>query len=383
MEKQSEYSYYAFISYSSKDAKWAKWLLRRLENYSLPSVTWKQILKTRKFNQILKMREHPIQPVFLDCAEIQPGVLEEVLRENLRESQYLIVIASPNSAKSKWVGDEIKYFHSLGREKNIFFLIVDGDKPEEYFHPVLKELGMPEMLGADVNYKYSKFKKINRDRAYIQIISKLLGLKFDDLWKRHRRRLIKNISMSVVGAILVIAALIGVWVANRPVDIDVQLTEKSFHNENLPPLKNAIVTLCLDDEIKIDTISDLDDFASFVNVPHFNLGTKVGLSIVCRDWQTIDTTIVLARQMNIDMQRNVHVYGDVDFSVWNSSTERSVPNFAITVDKYDVVSDDKGRVRLFIPLEEQRTAYKVKSSIPLVYDFVHLPHGENDVVIIK
>lgn len=383
MEKQSEFTYFAFISYSSSDAKWAKWLLRRLESYTLPSVTWKQILKTRKFNQIFKKREHPIKRVFLDCAEIQPGDLKEVLRENLRESKYLIVIASPKSAESIWVGEEIKYFHSLGREKNIFFLIVDGNSPDEYFHPVLKELGMPEMLGADVNYKFSRFKKINRDRAYIQIISKLLGLRFDDLWKRHRRRKIRNICLSAVGAILVIAALIGVWIANQPINVDVQLTEKSLHNDNLPPLKDAIVTLRLDDEIKRDTISDLDDIASFVNIPHYNLGKDVGMSIVCRDWLPIDTIVVLDRQMNIEMNRDVHVYGDIDFGIWNSSAERMLPNFSVTVDKYDAVSDEKGRVRLFIPLEEQRTAYKVNTSVPLVYDSIHLPHGENDVVIIK
>lgn len=373
MEKQSEFSYFAFISYNSADEKWAKWLQHNLEYFHIPSGLCKEYPELPK----------KIRPVFWYKKDLSGTNLKRALNNELSSSKYLIVVCSPDSAKSLWVNDEVEAFIESGKGDRIIPFIVAGtphakNPDEECFPPVLRDLTRDEEIrGIDVRRKEGKY------HALVDVIATMFGVRFDVLWKRHRRRKIRNICLSAVGAILVIAALIGVWIANQPINVDVQLTEKSFHNDNLPPLKDAIVTLRLDDEIKRDTISDLDDIASFVNIPHYNLGKDVGMSIVCRDWLPIDTIVVLDRQMNIEMNRDVHVYGDIDFGIWNSSAERMLPKFSVTVDKYDAVSDEKGRVRLFIPLEEQRTAYKVNTSVPLVYDSIHLPHGENDVVIIK
>lgn len=136
--KQPDYKYYAFISYNSKDTKWGKRLQRKLEHYRMPATLCSQRGWKRK----------PINPVFFAPTDIQPGGLTDELKSRLRAAKNLIVICSPNSAKSEWVGKEIEYFHELGRDENIHFFIVDGipnsvDPASECFNPVMKELGLP------------------------------------------------------------------------------------------------------------------------------------------------------------------------------------------------------------------------------------------------
>ena len=101
-QQETPLKYWAFISYSSKDAKWGKWLHKRLENYSIPSEFQKI-----EFADGTRLGKH-IRPVFRDrdelpsSADLGPSILEA-----LKESRFLIVLCSPNSAKSEWVNKEI------------------------------------------------------------------------------------------------------------------------------------------------------------------------------------------------------------------------------------------------------------------------------------
>lgn len=94
------------------------------------------------------------------------------------------MVCSPNSAQSIWVGQEIEYFASLGRTENIHFFIVDGtphsdDAATECFNPIIEKVGLPETLGANIHERVSRWAWVNRERAYVQIIAKLLGVEFD------------------------------------------------------------------------------------------------------------------------------------------------------------------------------------------------------------
>ena len=112
---QNPFKYFAFISYNSKDTAWGKRLQKKLEHYRMPSALCNEHGWQRT----------PIKPVFFAPTDIQPGGLSEELKDRLKASQHLIVICSPNSAKSKWVGREIEFFHNLGRTKNIHFFIIE------------------------------------------------------------------------------------------------------------------------------------------------------------------------------------------------------------------------------------------------------------------
>ena len=113
MDKNKKY--FAFISYKSEDTEWATWIQHELEHYRLPS----------SFNGRTDVPQE-LRPVFRDIDELSAGNLPEQIREALMDSQNLIVICSPEAAKSPWVNQEIETFISLGRTERIFPFIVEG-----------------------------------------------------------------------------------------------------------------------------------------------------------------------------------------------------------------------------------------------------------------
>lgn len=378
MKNQEQFKYFAFISYNSNDISWGKRLQRKLEGYRMPATLCSEHGWERK----------PIKPVFFAPTDIQPGGLTAELQESLKASRNLIVICSPHSAKSEWVGKEIAFFHSLGRTKDIHFFIVDGiphsgNPDTECFNPVVDTLGLPEILGANIHEKIYRFPWLNRERAYVQLITKLLGVEFDSIWQRHKRLLRQKIAAWTVGIIVVLAALVGVWLSNQPVDVTVSLNETTVHNDNLPPMKDAVVTIELENETKTDTIHSLDAAAVFANVPHKALGKTVRLTVACRDWLPVDTSFILTNDVVVNMARNPHTYGDVTFHLWSIAKEQGVANIQVTLAGMTATSDVEGYVRIFIPLERQSVRYQVECPLPLESDMLSVPTTESTAVIVK
>ena len=375
---EQQFKYFAFISYNSKDTEWGKKIQRKLEHYRMPTTLCSQH----------GWKRTPINPVFFAPTDIQPGGLSEELQERLKASQNLIVICSPNSAKSEWVGKEIEFFHNLGRTKNIHFFIVEGSphsgNPDtECFNPVIDKLGLPEILGANIHEKIYRWSWLNKERAYVQLISKLLGVEFDTIWQRHKRRLVQKAVAWTLAGIAVICALFFVWRANRPVNVTLKLNEASVHNDNLPPLQNAIVTLYLDNETKIDSIKSLDNELNFNNIPHNFLNKQVRMTVSCQDCLSLDTTVVLAPSLTLNLFRDPTVYGNVHFLLWNPEDEVAVANETVNIAGYEAVSDENGYVNLFIPLEKQQHYYLVKASRPLYNDTLTMPCGDSYGILIK
>lgn len=179
-----DYNYYAFISYSRKDLKWAKWLQKKLETYRLPS-------KLRKNNDEIPKR---IVPVFRDQTDLSGVVLEDSLKKELDASKYLIVICSANSSDSEWVNKEIEYFKSIGRTDKIIPIMLDSSMdciPDEILNIT------PAVLGINV-------KESGKRHAFLQVVSTLLNLRFDDLKRRDKRRRVRNnIILSILLTIVI------------------------------------------------------------------------------------------------------------------------------------------------------------------------------------
>ena len=375
MTKEQEFKYYAFISYNSKDTVWGKRVQRKLEHYRMPAT----LCSERGWKRT------PIRPVFFAPTDIQPGGLTDELQERLKASRNLIVICSPNSAQSDWVGKEIEFFHSLGRTENIHFFIVDGKphsgNPEtECFNPVIDKLGLPEILGANIHEQNYRLPLLNKERAYVQLVSKLLGVEFDAIWQRHKRILINRAIAWFLGIVAVLVALWAVWAANQPFDAKVHLNEASVHNDQLHPLKDAVVTLTLDNESKSDTIAAIDNKGVLTNIPHRYLGKQVKLTFACHDFVALDTTITLDRDVTLDIRRDLAVYGNVKFGLWNPETETFIGGVKLEVAGQTVTTDKDGQVSMFVPLEQQRKTYQVKAPFPLYNDMITMPCGESDVI---
>lgn len=163
MEQNKEY--FVFISYSSLDNEWAIWLRHELEHYHLPA----------SFNGRTDVRDN-LRKVFRDRDELSAGPeWDKQIQKALEDTNNLIVICSPHSAKSDAVNKEIKTFIALGKEDHIFPFIVEGDKPEDCFPPALRH----SKLGGDVN------KDGGRDSAFIKVVAGMLKVSFPSLWNRY------------------------------------------------------------------------------------------------------------------------------------------------------------------------------------------------------
>ncbi len=196
-----EKEYFAFISYQRKDEEWAERLRKKLEHYRLPS-------NIRKQNTSLPKE---IRPIFRDALELTGGFLAKEIETALQQSKYLIVICSPNSAKSPWVNKEIQTFIDLGREDRIIPFIIDGtpfsdNEETECFPPALRSLkGEKELLGININ-------ELNRDAASIKVVAHMFGLKFDSLWQRYEREKNRKRWMWIVASILLAISGLGIGV---------------------------------------------------------------------------------------------------------------------------------------------------------------------------
>lgn len=375
---EQQFKYFAFISYSSHDTKWGKRLHKKLESYSIPSTLCKKHGWKRK----------PLNPIFFAPYEIQPGSLSEELKDRLRQSRNLIVICSPNSAQSYWVGLEIEFFHQLGRTKDIHFFVIDGvpnsgDKTTECFNNKIKELGIPEILGANIHEKVYRWSWLNRERAYVQIITKLLGVEFDSIWQRHKRMLWQKIILWIIGLTAVLAALTGIWMTNRPMDVKVSLNEVSVHNNNLPPLHNAVITLMLDNERKTDTLHTMDNTTTFTNIPANMLGKKVRVLFVCEDWCTTDTTLELSKNIALNISRDINAFGHVRFTLYDSQVT-PIAGKTINISGVKATSNAQGVVDAVIPFEKQNVIYKLTSSeVSLADTIIDAKCGDSDAVFTK
>lgn len=184
MDKSKKY--FAFISYSHKDSELAKWLQHEFEYYELPAT-----LDERKRKDL----PDSFRPVFRDEDELAGGELKPQISDALANSNYLIVVCSPNSAKSQYVDTEINEFINISPDnrRRIFPFIVEGkphqdekNQEEECFPKSLLYLSEDktdpiELIAGDIH-------ATGRDHAFIKILAGTLkekDISFSDLWDRY------------------------------------------------------------------------------------------------------------------------------------------------------------------------------------------------------
>jgi hypothetical protein len=353
---ESEFKYYAFISYKREDEKWARWLHRKLENYRLPSVIARSKPDTPK----------KLIPIFRDTTDIKPGVLADVLTQNLSDSRFLIVICSPKAAKSVWVGKEIKDFISFGRLNNIILFIVDGEpyssNPDiECYHPVIKE-NLPEMLGVNLHENGRKWKYIKKQEAFIRVVSSLLEVSFDSLWGRQKRRIFSKIALYCMLCILFTISLSVVRIyeqkINQPFNLRISLKETSYHNPNLP-FKNGIIRLCYDrDTFMSKPINNVNNPVVFNHIPGIFRDKKAKLKYEMFGYKSLDTIVKLNPKIVIPIERN-SAYSIVQGYVRDKLSDKYLSDINVEIENVKCITSSNGYFSIKIPIEKQKISYEV------------------------
>ncbi len=231
-----EYSYKAFISYrhTELDKKIAQKLQKMLETYKAPK-------GMRNSKEKWK--------VFRDETELPSSSdLSEDIKSALANSEYLIVICSKDTAKSRWCLEEITQFKKLhnGTTENIITLLAEGE-PDEVFPKelcttietrvlpdgsVVREEKWVEPLAANIVSGTQKqtLKKLNNE--FLRIVAPLLGCGYDDLFNRNHRRKVRKITFAVVAAFLLMS-LFMIYSSIMLMQISEQRNELQAKNEEL------------------------------------------------------------------------------------------------------------------------------------------------------
>ena len=212
------FSYIAFISYKREDEEWAKWLQNKLEHYRFPT----------NLNGRTDLPKN-IRPTFRDVTDLNPGLLAEEINKALYNSEWLIVVCSPRSAKSPWVCKEAQTFIDLGRSAHIVPFVIEG-KPfsgdistECYPEALLKLTDNNELLAANIN-------EMGRDAAAIKVIARMFNLRFDALWQRYEREQRRKRWIWIVVAMII--ALLGLCIGGYFVQQNRTISKQKTQLEN-------------------------------------------------------------------------------------------------------------------------------------------------------
>lgn len=383
-QQQQQHTYFAFVSYRSSDEKWAKWLQEKIEAYRLPTTIQ---------NENSNLPKTRLRPCFRYHTDIQPNELKTELRNKLEQSKFLLVICSPRSAKSPWVGAEIDTFVELGRRDRIIPVIVEGtpysgDPATECYNPSLLKhfphsdniLEDREILGVNIHEEGSGSAYMKRERAVMQIVSRMLDVSFDRIWQRQKRRLIRRAIYASLGAILVLAALIAVWILNQPFTSHVTLFEDTPAVEALPPMHDAVLIITLPDEQRTDTISSFEQPSQFRYLPAKLKNKAVDIHLEAPDYLPLDTTVILGETLSLPLRRDPQVYGALSAIVLLNG--ELAPRTTIQVETFEVTTDATGRFSLFVPLEQQQKTYRITHPKSSATSTLHAPCGPNDIVLL-
>ena len=197
--------YVAFISYSHADLKVARWLHRAIEHYRVP----RGLVGTIGDHGPVPAR---LRPIFRDEDELAGAAeLGPKLRGALARSNALIVICSPNAARSTWVDQEIRSFKQCNPDAPVFAVIARG-VPGDPQNPCFPA---PLLFALDADGKIDRahpleplapdLQKNDRHIVKLKLIAGLLGAPYAALYRRDQRRSrLIAAALTVAGLLLII-----------------------------------------------------------------------------------------------------------------------------------------------------------------------------------
>ena len=205
------FRYFAFISYSRKDSRAAAFLHKKLEKFRIP---FKRVPE-----EMRKGLHKFVRPVFRDKRDLEVGEssFTEDVKKALKESRFIIVLCSPNSAQSTWVDNEIKYF--LSTHENDLSKVVpvvlagnpgSGDRKteclceyllSEKIKPIIVNRNLPTMISDE-----GESEKAGWEAGVVGVLSYLLKIKRHDIKETINAEKIRQ--MRIYAAIGVVCSVI-------------------------------------------------------------------------------------------------------------------------------------------------------------------------------
>lgn len=213
--------YRAFFSYARADDKLANWLHRQLDGYRTP----KALIAQEGALGPVPVKLHPI---FRDRTDLDArGHIDQRLQEALEDSECLVVLCTPTSAKSQWVNHECETFLHLGREARIFPVIGagepnSGDPETECFPPALRGKGLLAADLREIKRPTGQLVGDGREGGRVKLIAGLLGVRLDQLVQREQRRQRRLVGLLAVSAAIFaavsVAAMVSAGAAKRALE---------------------------------------------------------------------------------------------------------------------------------------------------------------------
>lgn len=388
LPRNQELKYDAFISYNSKDARYARRLQKRLEKYRFPTC-----IKDLDGNIIKAFDEKEYKfRIFRYETDLVAQNLDDGLRAELNQSKYLIVLCTPNSAKSKWVGKEIKHFVDTGRKKRIIAYTVKGnpysqDKKECFNPELISAFPDGTLLGANWKDFGDDPWLLRKRKAFAKLVCLLIDCPeaFNSIWNRYRiSYIVSLIVKSLASILLALSFLLAIKYAVykvRPFDVTLNMYETN-PNYELPTIQSIKATISSAEYTQTIDIDSLGKPSGFVQIPGKMRGDSCSLTIETQnnDYIDLDTTVRLFDELKIPLRRNVDRYGSINVlikvgGIWLCERE-------VIVDGQHYQTDIDGRLRINIPLEQQRPTYTVEYKG--LYGEIKMPCvGMNQQIILR
>lgn len=206
--------YWAFISYSHRDVRVATALQRAIETYWVP----RRLVGTHTAFGEVPPR---VKPIFRDRDELCASTdLKALVREALAQSRYLIVVCSPDSARSAWVNQEIIEFKKLHGESRVLAVIARGEPfvsqqpgraAEECFPEALRLAltsdGLARGEGLEPIAADLRSQGDGKHRATLKVIAGMIGVGADDLIRRDAKRRMRQLLALTAASLLGMAAM--------------------------------------------------------------------------------------------------------------------------------------------------------------------------------
>jgi hypothetical protein len=241
-----------------------------------------------------------------------------------------------------------------------------SDDENECYHPVIRK-HFPrsesretdrEILGANIQEEGKGSVRTKWNKAVVKVISKMLGLEFDELWQREKRRRIRNILLLSLVCAGILCLMGFAYKHSQSYDVRFSLTETSTPNNALPPLENASLTVSFGGNTYRDTLPTIADEMVISEVSASMMGKEAHVRITCDNYLPVDTQLILAESMAIPIRRNDSVFGNIALRLLDNERTPLI-NREVMVHGRTFATDSDGWLHCFIPLEEQREEYDI------------------------